>query len=243
MEQQKTPRLEPCFTSRQSKIQAILTILYLVVHITLLPSLIMLLEELRGITFSDAQFNFIYYAVALVLMLTVNFRFLRRDFDGICDRPFYSLYIIIGCYLGINVLNMFASTLLVALLGGDGNLSNQNNAAVIEAFQSDSGLTKAMTVFMAPIVEELLFRAGIFSNIRNAGHRIPAYIISTLAFAIMHVWQFAVIDWKYLAFLLMYIPSGIMLCICYERTNSIFSPILLHMTVNSVSLAALSTLI
>ena len=45
--------------------------------------------------------------------------------------------------------------------------SNENNEAVIQMAKNNIGPTAAMAVFLAPIVEESMFRAGIFGLIRR----------------------------------------------------------------------------
>lgn len=232
----------PEFNSRQTQTQAIITVVYLVLHIAVLPGLISNILALLNIKVSDTMFNFIYYSLGFIILLAVNFTFLRRDFDPVCDHPFYSVITIIGCYLCISVLNIFAAMILDAIFGGRENLNNLNNSAVMEYYNTETGITKAMAIFLAPVAEELLFRGGIFSNLRNSGYRIAAYAVSVFTFALYHVWQFAITDPGYWFYMLLYIPSGVMLALCYERTNSIICPIVLHMEVNAISLSALNLL-
>lgn len=232
----------PEFTSRQTQVQAIITVVYLMLHTTVLPGLISNILVLLNIKVSDTMFNFIYYVLGFVVLIAVNFTFLRRDFDPVCDHPFYCVITIIGCYLCISVLNIFAAMILDAILGGKENLNNLNNSAVMESYNTETGITKATAIFLAPVAEELMFRGGIFSNLKNSGNTIAAYAVSVFIFAFYHVCQFAFTDPGYWFYMLLYIPSGIMLALCYERTNSIICPIVLHMEVNAISLSALNLL-
>ena len=119
--------------------------------------------------------------------------------------------------------------------------ANPNNNAVIDMTTQGFGMVEAMAVFLAPIVEELMFRAGLFGLLRRY-NRTWAYIISILAFAFYHVWGYALndpISWLYL---LQYIPVTYLLCRCYERSNSIWGSIMLHMLINFISLRALTLL-
>ena len=94
-----------------------------------------------------------------------------------------------------------------------------------------------MAVILAPIVEESLFRAGIFGLLRRKS-RFLAYALSVLAFGLYHVWQNALYDPRQLIVLLQYIPSSLALAWAYERTDSIWSSIFLHMLTNAVSVLA-----
>ena len=93
----------------------------------------------------------------------------------------------------------------------------------------------------SPTVEELMFRAGIFGALRRRS-RFAAYAVSALVFSLYHVWGFAIADPINWIYIIQYIPVSLLLARCYERTNSIWSSIFFHMTVNAVSLQALSML-
>ena len=62
-----------------------------------------------------------------------------------------------------------------------------------------------MSVVMAPIVEEPLFRGLLFGCIRPRS-RASAYIVSALLFSLYHVWQFVFIsgDFGLLIYCLLY---------------------------------------
>lgn len=95
----------------------------------------------------------------------------------------------------------------------------------------------AAATFLAPIVEELLFRAGVFGLIRRR-NRVLAYAVSMLLFALYHIWGYIAADPVYLIYLLQYLPAAWALCYCYERTNSVWGCIFLHMLVNGVAMNA-----
>lgn len=72
---------------------------------------------------------------------------------------------------------------------------------------------------IAPISEELLFRAGLYRFIRQKLGRSPALILSGLCFATMHM------NW---ASFLPLAVLGMILAVVYEATGSIRVPILAH---------------
>lgn len=228
----------PPFTSCQSKWERILAIGYLPVHIVLAPLAAELLLRAAGV--SVTWLNFSVYAVGAVFMLASQWRFLRRDFDTLCDGFLGCAVQVLSSYGAMLCFNLAVSGILVLILGDEG-VSNPNNQSVTELTRVSYGPTAALAIFMAPILEELMFRAGIFGALRKYS-RTAAYIVSMLAFSLYHVWAFALEDPKKLIYMIQYLPISFLLCRCYERSSTIWTPIFLHMTANAVSISVLGKL-
>lgn len=84
-----------------------------------------------------------------------------------------------------------------------------------------------MTVVLAPILEEILFRGILMKGLLNNGTRpVTAIVLSAFIFGVVHFnpWQFAG------AFLL-----GLVLGLVYYKTKSLLMPVLLHAFNNLVS--------
>jgi membrane protease YdiL (CAAX protease family) len=84
-------------------------------------------------------------------------------------------------------------------------------------------------VFFAPIAEELFFRGIVFNAWRREAGRTAAYIGSAALFAVIHL---------SLASLLPIFLLGLALTWVYERTGNLLAPIVMHATVNGISVAA-----
>ena len=233
MEQRR--RVFPPFTSALSRTETVLVLLWLPVHILLLPYLLRLAYD-RGLI-SVLWVNVAYYAVGFAYMLLAGFRFLRRDFDALIDAPFSCLREVARGYLAMLCCNFLLGLLFLLLPQSE----NPNNAAVLEVAQQDMRSVKAAVIFLAPVVEEMMFRAGIFGLIRHRNRR-AAYIVSALCFALYHVAPYALFDPLYWLFLLQYIPVSLLLANCYERSNSIWCSIFFHMLVNGIALSALNAI-
>lgn len=218
------------FTSRMKTWQYIAVLLYLPVHLFGLP---LLLTEAynRGLV-SLGVANFWIYAVGAALMVLLLWGFLRRELDPLYDRPFFSLLEILRDYALIWCLEL-AAAMLLSLFGLEGDPANNREA--LELLRAERGPMIAATVFVAPIVEECLFRAGLFGLLRRK-NRVLAYAVSAAAFCLYHVWSYALIDPRELWFILEYLPGAVLLARCYERTDSIWGSILLHAFSNGVSL-------
>lgn len=222
------------FSSRLSTPAAAAVLLWLPVHILGLP---WLLYGVLGVT-DEIQLNFLTYAVGAVYMLIVGFRFLRRDFDVLWEHPGRVFLQVIGCYAAMLLMNMALSGLLSLFVDA---AENPNNEAVMDMVGSEYGKMSATAIFLAPIVEEMIFRAGLFGTLRRRS-RLLAYLLSMAAFSIYHVWGYAMSDPTSWFYLLQYLPASYLLCRCYEYCDSIWGSMFFHMLTNYVSIQALSLL-
>ena len=228
-------RTLPEFTSAIKKREAAAVLAYLPVHAAVLPLVLGRVMTAGYIT--DVQGNVICYAIGTLYMLIAAGRFLRRDFDPLCDRPITVVIEIAAGYAMMFCCNMALSLLLSAFP----STTNPNNQAVAGLAMESYGPMAAMAVFLAPLVEEPLFRAGVFGVPRKRS-RTAAYIVSVTLFSLYHVWGYAVVDPYNWVYILQYIPISILLCRCYERTNTIWSSIFFHMLINGISMRALMLL-
>ena len=230
-------RALPPFTSEMTKRERVMALAYIPVHIALLPLLLTWLSVYAGVM-DEVTANVLCYSIGFIYMLIFEFRFLRREFDPLCDHLLRCALEIIAGYLLMMVCNYCTSIIILAVLP---TASNPNNGAIMDMANIDLRWVKAMTVFLAPPVEELMFRAGIFGGLRRRS-RFAAYAVSALVFSLYHVWAYAITDPINWIYIIQYIPVSLLLARCYERTNSIWCSIFFHMTVNAISLQALYAL-
>ena len=223
-------RVFPPFTSSLSPTETVLVLGWLPVHILLLPHLFRLLYERGAVDVVWA--NVLIYAAGFLFMVAAAFRFLRRDFDPLIERPLFVLGQVCGGYISMLVFNMLAGLLIMRLTG---SAENANNSALQGMVDTGYGPMKAALIYFAPLTEEMLFRAGLFGMLRRRS-RILAYAVSMLAFSVYHVWAYAIADAAYWIFLLQYLPAGWLLARCYERTNSIWGSVFFHMLTNGLAL-------
>ena len=235
-ESKKAPVLQE-FTSRMSKWELIAALLYLPLHVWLLPRLLTMIPATAEL--SDLNVNMLVYGIGTGYMLLVLGGFFRREFDPLCDYPVYCVFQIVLSYGMMLAFNMLLGLAMTLILPAD--QANPNNAAVMELAGEEFGKTAAIAVFLAPLVEEPIFRGSIFGLIRRT-NRNAAYAVSMLLFALYHVWGYALQDPFYWVYLLQYLPVSWLLCRCYERCNSIWGSIFLHMMINGISIKVLSSL-
>ena len=115
------------------------------------------------------------------------------------------------------------------------NGGGDDSQQIVHYFLEHPGLRQRaavifMAVIVAPVAEEIIFRGYFYGVMRRFGGRIPALLTSSLLFAAIHV----------------HIPSmpglallAVILCLLYERTGSLWAPIMLHATFNASTIAVL----
>ncbi len=227
------PEIE--FNSALTKKEALAALLYLPVHMFLLPTVMAALVN-KGMI-GEAWANLIVYIIGVLYILAFCWKFLRRDFDPFIDQFGHCVLQVCICYGLMLVLNFAVNLLLFQL----DPLENPNNAAIMDLASVEFGKTAALAVFMAPILEEIMFRAGIFGMLRKHS-RIAAYIVSILAFSAYHVWGYTIGNPGYWIYIVQYIPVSYLLCRCYEKCGSIWGSISLHMVINAISVNMMHTL-
>ena len=227
MEEKKLP------VSRMSMPQTILVLCWLPIHVLGLPLLLFRLFP----QLDSAGLNFADYVIGALVLTLGCLSFLRRDFDRLWERP---LFILGQALLGYGLM-FLADYLFSVLLGPFLPAENPNNASLEELARQDQGRIAAMSVILAPLTEELIFRGGVFGLLRRWS-RIAAYAGCVLLFGAYHTWQYALVSPVYWLFLLQYLPAGLLLCYSYEKTECIWTPILFHILNNALALWAMDLL-
>ena len=97
-------------------------------------------------------------------------------------------------------------------------------------------MTLLIVVLLAPFVEEVLFRGLVFGNLKGKSRPV-AYVVSCALFALLHVWQFAVVERDVTYFLLMiqYLVPGVVLAWAYEHSGTLWTSIGVHAVANALS--------
>ena len=112
-------------------------------------------------------------------------------------------------------------------------LSNPPPQEVLDFLMKHNDLgSRALVVLLAavvaPVFEELLFRGFLYGVAKKFGGQLSALAVTGMLFAAIHI--------DLSAFLPLFVLSGC-LTIAYERSGTLWVPILMHATFNSISLA------
>ena len=237
----KIVRVEIPFENRMTRTQIVLGWIYAAMHIVVLPRLLDLYVTFSPNEVTSSRYNLLWYGIGIVFVLCVMLRWLRQNFDVLLDNFRGCVFCIM---LGFAI--QYAMSLPVALLlslTGSAAVENPNNANIMEMAEGNYGLIKALAIFVAPIVEEVLFRGVIFGSIRPRS-RGWAYVVSIGLFAAYHVMSYVLEsgDLRQLIYIIQYIPAAAALAWVYEHSGCIWATIFYHMGFNALSFAVLNVL-
>ena len=185
----------------------------------------------------QARLNGVFFTVNFLATAVIYRKFLKKSLIMIGKR-FWGFFqaVILGLVM------YYAGTLLItwAVRYGMPGLENINNASIAAMASRARWVMVVGTVLLTPLTEECIFRGLLFQGLHRH-NRIAAYVLSTVAFCLIHVagyvGQEALSSLAVLA--LEYIPAGIALAWAYEKADTIFAPILMHAVINAVSIQAL----
>lgn len=202
----------------------------LCLHAVLFPALVGIISVKRPGLLTGVQYNLIYYCTSTVLTFALLGKFLRRSFDSLLDNFLGCVKAFLFGWLIYFAIAMVAGFAMAALGITE---ESPNNQAVSVLIGEDRSIMLALTLFVAPVVEECIFRGGVFCGFYRR-NRILAYVASILLFSLYHVWQYIAItgDFGYLVFILSYVPASFVLCWVYEKSGSVWTSIFFHICNN-----------
>ena len=190
-------------------------------------------EKLLGVSMDRSLRDTVYYCILFALVLIAFWGYLGRTTRAFLDHPWRVLGTAGAGLVAFYGLNELMARVLWLLRLGQTNLNDQ---AILARLASAPGSTVLIVVFLAPLVEELLFRGYVFGNLKEYS-RAAAYLASCLLFALLHVWQYAAAAWDfgYLLAAVQYLVPGLVLAWTYERSGSLWGSVLLHCAVNGLA--------
>ena len=210
---------------------------FFTIYLLVLPfaagPLFRLAGELLGVTISEAMQNTLTYYLLFAVSVIVFHGFLARTSRRLAENVGGAVKTLglglVGLY-GLNELVFRLSNLVIA------NRLNLNDTSISAQIDDAPHTTLLIVIFLAPVVEEVLFRGLVFGNLRRRS-RLTGYAVSCALFALLHVWQFALVNQDITYFLLMvqYLVPGIVLAWCYEHSGTLWTSIALHAAANALS--------
>lgn len=131
---------------------------------------------------------------------------------------------------------MIISAIAGALLGVD--TAQEQEIGFENAYGAIAlALTFISLVILPPIIEEILFRGFLFTGLRNKLKLWPAAIITSILFAIPHLFASSE-GLLWIAGIDTFILS-LFLCYLRERTGNLWAPIILHALKNGIAFFAI----
>lgn len=212
-------------------------ITYLIFQLIFLPSILSWVNGQLSSPLNAAELNFVFYLINFVAILLIFHDFLGRGLNQATQHPAIFCQAVILGFVAYYACN-WATTKVVGLLVP--GFSNYNDQAIAGMLSRNRLLMIVGTVILVPPVEECLYRGLIFRNLYGKS-RWAAYIVSILAFAIIHIigyiGKYSAIE-LVMAFL-QYLPAGLCLAWAYTKADTIFAPIIIHALINAISIGLL----
>lgn len=220
-----------------TRLEKILGGCLLAVYLFLLPlaadPLFDLLGRLFGTAVPGGVRDAAYYYILFALTLAAFWGYWGRTTRALFDRAGTALSSVGLGLVAFYGLNELVWRVLRLLAPGQANLNDQ---AILSRLGAAPRSTILIVVFLAPVVEEAVFRGYIFGNLREY-NRWAAYLVSGVLFASLHVWQFAAAarDFTYLLLAVQYLVPALVLAWTFERSGTLWGSILLHGAVNALA--------
>ena len=216
-------------------------VVFFVIYLLVLPFVTNPLFDLAGrllaVSISAAMRDVLYYYILFAVTIIIFHGFLARtsrhlmdNLGGACKTAAAGL---VGLY-GLNELVYRLTNLIFT------NRTNLNDTTISAQIDDAPHMTLLIVIFLAPFVEEVLFRGLVFGNLKSRS-RTLAYVVSCLLFALLHVWQFAVVkqDVTYFLLMIQYLVPGLVLAWAYDHSGTLWASIGLHAAANALSVWAM----
>lgn len=211
---------------------------FFVIYLLVLPfaaaPLFRLVGHLLDASITVAMQTAICYYVLFAVTIIIFHGFLARTSQRLAENLEDALKTLGVGLVALYGLNELAYRLLGLFLESRTNL---NNGTVSVRMDSAPNMTLLIVLLLAPFVEEVLFRGLVFGNLRHRS-RLLAYAASCLLFALLHVWQFAVVrqDLTYFLLMLQYLVPGLVLAWAFEHSGTLWTSVALHALANALSM-------
>lgn len=208
--------------------------IFVPVHIIVLEFLVPLVMEAVAPQLNHYWSNFAYFTVTCLFILIVMHSYLARSVSDLIDCRTGALFAIVLGFFGYYILRWLMSVIFWLVGWNDFPALS----GILSQVRLNYGVMPIVSIFLAPIAEEVLFRGVVFGGLRRKS-RLMAYLISFLVFAFYCVWSrfFSGFGWDLLIDFLYYLPASLALCWCYEKGGSVWASVLLHILINILSIS------
>ena len=180
---------------------------------------------------AESELNFLFYLINFIAVLLIFHDFLSRNLHQLGQHPILFLEAAILGFVAYYAMNWVTAKVIGLLVP---SFSNYNDQSVVDLLRGNYFLTLVGTVILVPLTEETLFRGLIFRGLYGKS-RPAAYIVSILAFAVIHIIGYiqSYTPWQLVICFLQYLPAGLCLAWSYAKSDTIFAPIVIHALVNA----------
>jgi membrane protease YdiL (CAAX protease family) len=206
-------------------------------QLIVLPEILALGNALLPKPLNVTYLNILLFVINFAVILCIFHRYLWNSLTAANRNLWRTLKSAFLAFCVYYVSNMLVNALIFRLMP---SFYNVNDSSIdLMAAQNYSLMTFCVMV-LVPIVEETLYRGLLFGSLYRKNHWL-GYIVSVTVFALIHVVGYVGNYSLFQLFLclLQYLPAGIALAWAYVEADTIWAPILIHMTINFLGMAAM----
>jgi len=151
----------------------------------------------------------------------------RVGWEALGFRHFQGKVIGLGCGL---IILIYAFNIVYGVLLTQFHFKTQADSIMQLTKLTSFGVLWIGGVFIAPFVEEIFFRGFVFAGLRQSYGWKKAALVSSIIFTIAHI--------QWTAFPPLFV-IGFILAYLYEKSESIWPAIIMHVTINGLSIGAI----
>ena len=173
----------------------------------------------------------ISYIVTLIVLILVPIKVVKlkvsRDSLGLDGLPTWTDIFLAPIGYVVSIVATLGVTLLMQAIAPSINWNQAQDVGFNAVYTDlDKIITFIALVVLAPITEELIFRGFLYGKLRSRLSALPAIIVVSVLFGLMHgQWNVGIVVGV----------MSIFLCIARELTGTIYAGILMHMIRNGVA--------
>lgn len=211
--------------------------IYYCIQLLVLPSIIVFVNLLVGSPLSETLCNVLYFCINFLVVAVVFRHYLLENLKIAVQSPFRCLGFTALAILAYWFLSIFVQYFILFM---DPDFFNVNDAYIDSMAQDNYALISLSTIVLVPVVEECLYRGLMFGAIYNR-NKLAAYLFSGIIFSLVHIIGYiGLYDWSTLLLcLLQYLPAGLCLGWAYAKTDTVWAPVMMHITINLISVSAM----
>lgn len=177
-------------------------------------------------TYVPDFYLFVIYFYMIISSIYLSFPVLKESYLNYkISRP--KLFSSNIRYMGIMILSSILLGGIISVLSGT---SNSVNEQIVMAELRRSPFLSFFTILLySPIVEECVFRGGIYRTLRGKTNVIISMFVTGLLFGLLHTFNSLLLgNWIDIWYLFLYGAMSCLFCYSYEKNQTIYSSIFLH---------------
>lgn len=216
--------------------ETVFGIAFIFIQLLVIPSIILTINDFLDKSMSLALQNFLCFSVNFLCVIAIFRCFWLESFKNLSGNSFHLIRHVIVNFSLYYLCSILVNIIIFSL---EPDFFNANDAAIFTMAKEQYALIAIGTVVLVPPVEETLYRGVLFGKIAQY-HPILGYLISMVAFSAIHVLPYIgeLTPMQLLLSFTQYLPPAFFLARAYEKSGSIFAPILIHAIVNFIGVVS-----